>query len=46
MVILEHLARQNILYYWKAKGELDAITIKGRRVMGIEVKWRDKTPAT
>jgi len=42
MIVLEHIARNNITYYWKPNRELDAIVIKDREARGIEIKWREK----
>lgn len=41
MVIIEYLSRTHIVYYWRAQKELDAIVLRGRKVRGVEVKWKE-----
>jgi len=42
MTALENISRNNITYYWKPSKEIDAIIIKNKKAIGIEIKWQEK----
>ena len=42
MTILEHISRNNVTYYWKPFREIDAIVIRNKSAIGIEVKWQER----
>ncbi len=42
MIVIEHIARHYVTYYWRREKEIDAIIIRNGNVMGFEVKWKER----